>query len=492
MTETKDMRKLKHLREQHPSITYRRYTVSPNAVGLTIEFEFELAGGPIFKPRITIPCKNPEIDVVVNSLAFRLGLVELLSYWKTCCPARIIIEAAPLSTDEHPFWLGLLRKGLGEFFFLNNIAPSIDVQLESEEPTLSKHETRTKEPSKQGSQRKQSKLKHSESLVMVGGGKDSITSLELLKTLRASTNAPFHAFTLNPIQSSINAINKANCDSHLTCTRTIDPKLFELNRLDYFNGHTPFSALLAFASSLTAYLNNIQFVFSSNESSASEGNTLYKGFEINHQYSKSLEFETEFRTLLENLAIPVSYASLLRPLNELQICKLFSRSKDYHSLFQSCNRTQTLKAKQVAQEQGRLTDTAWCGLCPKCIFTFLCLACFLETRELAEIFGRLPSETDSFYSTVKDLAGQGEYKPFECVGTFEEVRACLQHLVQISPSPLRNAQGNIEDFENLLTGTDPTLDELLQRWNSNTHLSQHHEALVKQAVTMATETYEKH
>ena len=492
MTDTKDMRKLKNLREQHPSITYRRYTVSPNTVGLTIEFEFELAGGPTFKPRITIPCKDPRVDAVVNKLAFRLGLVELLSYWKTCCPAKIIIEAAPLSTNEHPFWIGLLRKGLGEFFFLNNIPPSIDVRLESDEATESNNETHGKQSFKHDLQQNQSELKHSASLVMVGGGKDSITSLEILKTLRESTKAPFHAFTLNPIQSSISAINTADCDSHLTCTRTIDPKLFELNRLNYFNGHTPFSALLAFASSLTAYLNNIQFVFSSNESSASEGNTHYNGFEINHQYSKSLEFETEFRTLLENLSVPVSYASLLRPLNELQICKLFSRSKDYHSLFQSCNRTQTIKAKRVAQEQGCLTDVAWCGLCPKCIFTFLCLACFLDTRELAEIFGRLPSETDTFYSTVKDLAGQGEYKPFECVGTFEEVRACLQHLLQISPSPLATKQGTIKDFENLLIGTTPTLNELLHRWNSNTHLSPHHEALVRQAVTTATGTYANH
>jgi hypothetical protein len=58
------------------------------------------------------------------------------------------------------------------------------------------------------------------------------------------------------------------------------------------NGHTPFNALLAFLTYLVAYLGNKKYIVLSNESSANESNV--RGLKVNHQYSKSFEFENDF------------------------------------------------------------------------------------------------------------------------------------------------------------------------------------------------------
>ena len=74
----------------------------------------------------------------------------------------------------------------------------------------------------------------------------------------------------------------------------------------------------------------------SNESSANEPSVV--GTDINHQYSKSFEFENDFRNYeKEFLKTNIEYFSLLRPLTELQIAMLFSKHKKYHDIFRSCN-----------------------------------------------------------------------------------------------------------------------------------------------------------
>lgn len=462
------------LRNRHPSIIYQSYRLDTVTDGLRIEFTFELENGPTFTPHMFLPCASPFINREVRALAFRIGLVELLSYWKSSCPEQILIAAGHLSQSETSFWYDLLRKGLGEFFFLNNISPHLPVELKCISPQ-SEHATI---PLKTPPQRKLLPNSH---MVLVGGGKDSIVSLELLRSLGQNSEQPPAAFSINPIQASLQAIEQAGYAPPLLGTRTIDPKLLTLNTDGYLNGHTPFSALLAFTSTLTAYLNSIQTVLSSNESSASEANVLFQGVEINHQYSKSIEFEVAFRQIITSLAIPVTYCSLLRPLNELQICKIFSRHRGHFKIFRSCNRSQTIAAKEAAYERSGETSTTWCGRCPKCIFTFLCLGCFLSKEELLGIFTILPSSNDEFLGMCQELSGVGAHKPFECVGTYDEVRACLRHIVSNKPELLGLARHSVADFTALLPD-GPTLSTLLAQWNRDNCLSHHLETLVERAM----------
>src|SRR5690606_31603188 len=117
-------------------------------------------------------------------------------------------------------------------------------------------------------------------------------------------------------------------DSLHIVKRTLDPELLELNRRGFLNGHTPFSALLAFSALCSALLCGREFIVLSNEGSASEGNV--SGASVNHQYSKSFEFERLVKRYFEQfLTSEIQYFSLLRPLNELQIARIFAKHPKY-------------------------------------------------------------------------------------------------------------------------------------------------------------------
>jgi hypothetical protein len=450
---------------------------------LRLEYVFSIAPNITFTPHIVVPLVDTTTaaalvhDDSVRRLTFLIGMVELLSYWKLTCSPRIEIEAGYLNATELAYWEHLIRYGLGEFFFLNRISPAIEFSLVCSSP----RETRAGKAASFPSYRDNSYL------ILVGGGKDSVVTLEILKRVLRETGGDIAAFALNPIPASMDAVRAAQYPSPLVGQRTIDPHLRELNTQGYLNGHTPFSALLAFVSTLTAYVNGYHRVLASNEVSASEGNTEFAGFVINHQYSKSFEFEQGFREYVSQLDLPVEYLSFLRPLNELQICALFSEMKHQHSIFRSCNREQTLAARnricQVEQVSPQPPRSGWCARCPKCVFTFLCLRCFLTQEEIERIFGVDPSSLPEFAPLVGALAGFSEHKPFECVGTFEEVRSCLSYLSKEPHAALATDHRFKIIRDDPATVAATPIPELLHRWNKEHFLNSSLESALRDALS---------
>jgi UDP-N-acetylmuramoylalanine--D-glutamate ligase len=148
----------------------------------------------------------------------------------------------------------------------------------------------------------------------------------------------------------------------------------------------------------------------SNESSANESTV--SGTEVNHQYSKSFEFEQDFRSYVaDNISKQFNYYSFLRPLTELQIAMLFSQYGHYHDVFKSCN-------------VGSKEDI-WCGHCAKCLFAYIILSPFLEPQRLNAVFGKNMLDDASLQKEFDQLIGKAETKPFECVGTVSEVNDAL-------------------------------------------------------------------
>lgn len=484
------------LREKHETFHYRSCSVSPDSQGLRLDYSFSITPNLTFTPHIIVPLLDtataPTLASLkaVRRLTFLIGMVELLSYWKLCCAPRIEIEAGHLDSQELAYWEHLIRFGLGEFFFRNQISPALKFSIVCSSSREAGDEVITPHP----------KLRNDSRLILVGGGKDSVVTLEVLKQFSNEPREDLVAFSLNPIQASIDAVRAAHYPKLLVGQRTIDPLVRELNNQGYLNGHTPFSALLAFLSVLTAYSNGYQTVLASNESSASEGNTEVAGFEINHQYSKSFEFEQRFREYISRLQLPVEYVSFLRPLNELQICALFSKMEHQHQIFRSCNREQTLIARSRAHQATlynsktsepesdklALPRSGWCACCPKCVFTFLSLRGFLSSEEVQKIFGVDPSAMPEFAALISELAGFSEHKPFECVGTFEEVRSCLAHIIKEAPSE----QVAEQDFisirksigENPAIASATPIDTLIHRWNPEHFLDKPLEAALRAAL----------
>ena len=393
------------LREKHPVFTYKNYAVSQWSGGLHIDFEFEAGPDLVFRPRWTIDLEGyPDILPLQGNhegMAFFLGMIEMVSYWKAFCSPRILIEPHRLPSGEQTWWKNLYRQGLGEFFYMNGIDPPghemVEFAFGDNSQPLSCLAS-DKQPNT-GDQ----------VLVPVGGGKDSVVTLELLK-LSGFRIVPF---VVNPRGATDQVLEvAASGEPVIVMNRIIEPLLLHLNKQGYLNGHTPFSAMLAFSSVFVARCAGIGHIALSNESSASE--PTIPGTGINHQYSKSFDFEQDFRHFMSSyLNQSINYFSFLRPLNELQIAALFSEYRQYHDVFKSCN-------------VGSKTDS-WCCACPKCLFTYIILSPFLSQDELIRIFGKDLYTDEGLIGILEELSGATGVKPFECVGTIEEVNIALSH-----------------------------------------------------------------
>ena len=195
----------------------------------------------------------------------------------------------------------------------------------------------------------------------------------------------------------------------------MDNKIIDLNNKEFLNGHIPFSSVVAFISYLVAYLNGKSNIILSNEASANESTVL--GTNINHQYSKTYEFESNFSNYMSKINLNIKYFSLLRGLSEFNIAKLFSHYKKYHKVFKSCN----VGSKKNPWE--------WCCNCPKCLFIYIILSPFLDREELVSIFGDDLYNREDLLNVFKEIIGYSDNKPFDCVGTYEEARYAISLVI---------------------------------------------------------------
>jgi hypothetical protein len=61
--------------------------------------------------------------------------------------------------------------------------------------------------------------------------------------------------------------------------------------------------------------------------------------DINHQYTKSLEFEARFSEFIEENITNIKYFSFLRPYNEEKITEIFlEKCEKIFDIFSSCNK----------------------------------------------------------------------------------------------------------------------------------------------------------
>lgn len=337
---------------------------------------------------------SPELQRYQKRVLDNVYLMLGVTYWKLYCPKDIKITNIQLSQEQATFWNTVYTKGLGEFFYKN----SLDYRGLVEFPYTTTQSVRAVE---------HVHLKD-RSLVLLGGGKDSIVSADLLGNARYD----FSFFSVNAHPARTRIAQKAGV-SLITIERRIDEKFFSFsNARDAYNGHIPASALFAFLSLFAAGLYDYRYVIVSNEMSANEGNIEYLGTTINHQWSKSYEFELLFREYVSiHIGTGIEYFSLLRPMSEIKIVQLFSRNTQYFDTFTSCNSTFRIHNPGTKR---------WCGKCPKCAFIFLLLAAYLPKNRVIDLFGENLLDNMNLLDMYKRLLGLTGFKPFECVGTSQE------------------------------------------------------------------------
>jgi hypothetical protein len=419
-----------------------------------MEFNFNISNKYFFKPKLELPLNGvlsdfDLSDLKLNNIVFHLGMIELISYWKTICPPKIFVRCHSLNQQQIDWWKKLYFNGLGEFFYLNEISVDDEsfVEILCEGESLDLYHTI---------------LDHKKVLVPIGGGKDSVVSLEVLK----KGNFEIIPMMMNPGAASVRTVNNSgfSLEKSLIIKRFLDASLLEMNEQGFLNGHTPFSALLAFSNVLIALVSGVGNIALSNENSANESTV--PGTNINHQYSKSFEFESDFDFYVKKyIHADLNYFSFLRPINELRIAELFSRFPHHFESFRSCN-------------VGSKIDK-WCGNCPKCLFTYIILSPFISIENMNKIFSKALLNDTSLMSVLKELSGVSEVKPFECVGTVSEVNAALA-IFKNKYSENESILLKDDEFNFLENNSD--FDEIISEFNLENNLPAKFLQLLKSVI----------
>ena len=388
--------------------------------------------GPEMTETVTVPGAPFRLDgeraAAVQRALRLLHLIAGVSYYKAAVPAQVSIDSYAIDADTAALVETVYLNGLGEFAYRNGLnlrgrfRLPVEAQAEPAQPLgLRAH-----------------------ALVAIGGGKDSLVSIEALR--RADVAA-----TVTWIGGSqlIRACAERTGLPMLNIGRALAPELFELNRQGAWNGHIPVTAVNSAIMVLAALVQGVDQVVFSNERSASYGSQIAGTGEVNHQWSKGWAFEKAFGEHVQrHVAADLHYYSLLRPLSELAVARQFAKTDYYDAHFSSCNRNFHILGERPVNR--------WCGVCPKCHFVFLALAPFMPKIRLVRIFGRNLLDDMEQAGGYDALLEFQDHKPFECVGEGKESRAAMATLAS---RPDWKEDVLVKRFANLI---QPTLsaDEL--------------------------------
>ncbi len=363
--------------------------------------------GPEMIETVTVPGAPFVLDDARAQAAERalrlLHLIAGVSYYKAAVPEEIRIDSYAIDADTAALIELIYVNGLGEFAYRNGLNlhgkikfPVAQAQ-NTEAPSLG--------------------LAH-HALVAIGGGKDSLVSIEALRAQGVDQ-------TVTWIGGSqlIRACAERTGLPTLNLGRALAPQLFDYNREGAWNGHIPVTVLNSAIMVFAAVLLGVDQVVFSNERSASYGSLIEGTGEVNHQWSKGWACEQAFGDYVQReVAADLHYYSLLRPLSELAVARQFAKTDRYDAHFSSCNRNFHILGERPASR--------WCGVCPKCHFVFLALAPFMPKPRLMGIFGRNLLDDPAQIPGFDALLEYQNHKPFECVGEGRESRAAMAALAE--------------------------------------------------------------
>jgi len=365
--------------------------------------------------KIVFPWAQWPLDAARQAAFYRalelLHLVAGTSYYKAGLAVRIDTGESRVDEEMAGFLNALYLNGLAEFAYVNGLDLSDLIEFRANSAAgpgatgLS------------GDAAAQPVDLPARALVAMGGGKDSLVCLQMLKEAGVEVQPACVGGS-----ALIGETVRATGLPLIRIRRQLSAELAAMNRAGAWNGHVPVTAIHSAILLCAGLLYGYRYIVFANEASASEA-TLEdgQGREINHQYSKSLAFEKAFAGMVaRHVTAGIEYFSLLRPFSELAIAERFSQMSGLHGVFSSCNRNFHQDGPHIARR--------WCLECPKCRFAALALAPFMSPPELVAIQGADLLDDETQLDGFKALCGLGAPKPFECVGSVAESRAAIKFL----------------------------------------------------------------
>ncbi len=357
---------------------------------------------------LTFPVAIPENDVT-NRLLRALHLALGISYYKSYIPPKIV-HGYSMSEQEAEFWNTVFLNGLGEFLYKNNLSAERIAKFQQQEGTIVIGSTDT--------------IAWKDTVLLgIGGGKDSIVAGELFKELDIAVES-FVLATGNNTGQAQAVADVMGVPLHVI-QRRLDPQIIELNkRDDALNGHIPISLIFALAGSLLAVSKGIRSIVVANEASASIPQTVHEDRMVNHQWSKSLDFEMLFQNFIhEHVSQNLDYFSAIRPLTSIAVAKLFANYPQYLEVFTSDN-AHFKQDKQVSAQQR------WSDNSPKSLSSFILLAPFVKADDMLRAFGKNFLDDASLEPLLLALLGIEGAPVLDCVGTPDELRLCASMIAE--------------------------------------------------------------
>ena len=366
-----------------------------------------------FVEEVTLP-EDLEATALMGDVFTRLlGLCAVMigtSYFKAE-PCDVIKTDFPLGPAARRLAELAYGPGLGEFYVRNDLDYPPAISIESASALAA-------------NPRRPAMLTTPRAAVAFGGGKDSHAASAILKAAGVLAQR-FSIILSEKVGDRLQAMS----EQPLTLIkRRIDPRLIEISRSgEALNGHIPITGLNSALLTLFAEAMELDWVVFANERAASEPTMEAKGHPVNHQFSKSLEFEDALRDAFSEAGARAEYFSILRPVSELWTAHfLATRGAAALDIFASCNRNFVFAGPSVLR-----ADQRWCGACAKCVYTAVLLAPFLSVERHREVFQSQPLHNAANMDFLREIAGLTDAKPWECVGERREVAAALSHLLSV-------------------------------------------------------------
>ncbi len=380
------------------------YTADWETGEITFAYSSRLENGTEyhFTETLTVPLPedksrtlHPAIERMCEMIHMTLGV----SYFKMFGPT-VITHPYTFSSEQVAYWELLYTHGLGEYYYTNQLDYRGKVRVEGRVGDVQSVELHSSQ----------------KALVLHGGGKDSIVSVEVIK--KAGIEFDLFAVNHSGIQKGVADVMHKPI---YTIVRKIDQQLIDMSKAgEVYTGHVPISAVYATLAMLYALLHGYTYVVTSNEESAVYGNISYLDMIVNHQWSKSQVFESATRAYLSSICgNSLDFFSLLRPLYEIRIAQLFSKFSEYFEVFSSSNHNFTISSDGKSQRWDVEFSKG------KVEFVWALLSAFLSKEDMLRTFQIDVFSREDRLPIFQQLLGEKDVKPLDCVGTPEETIVAL-------------------------------------------------------------------
>ena len=355
---------------------------------------------------IGVPATMRVRTIESREVRHALALTHLtagLSYFKAAMPPAVRVRSALAAATVEGLMTALVDDGLAELRTvaeLGDRARHVRVDVEPDR-AVDDVDRRASHGGSTGL-----------AVVPVGGGKDSLVALDIVAR---SGRRPI-VLGIDTSGDPLGTLELERFHPVVRVRRTIDPTLLALNARGALNGHIPITAIVMSIAVTVAALVGADEVVMANERDASLPTRVVGGQPVNHQYSKSWDFERRFDAAVRAEVAGIDVFSLLRPVPEALIFGRMATMTDLLPRISSCNRVRT---RGGGSDAGR----RWCNACPKCAYSFLGLAAHLPPDVVVPIFGRnLLDAAELVDEYLGLLQLDGAVRPFECIGEPDDAR----------------------------------------------------------------------